>query len=104
MSAKMKEALADVLQGTVDAGVKTAFTERELKEYGVEIKRIEFAPDNIRKVRSKTRLSQAVFAKVLNVSVSSVRQWEQGTRTPTGSTKVLLKLLSKKPDIVEQLI
>jgi len=104
MSDKMKEALSDVLQGTVDAGLKTAFTERELKEYGIVIKKIDFGPAKIKKVRNETRLSQAVFAKVLNVSISSVRQWEQGTRKPTGSTKVLLNLLSKKPDLVDHLI
>ena len=104
MKNKMKEALSDVLQGTVDAGLKTSFTERDLKEYGIVIKKIDFGPAKIKKVRKEARLSQAVFAKVLNVSISSVRQWEQGTRKPTGSTKVLLNLLSKKPDLVNQLI
>lgn len=42
MKNKMKEALSDVLQGTVDAGLKTSFTERELKEYGIIIKKIDF--------------------------------------------------------------
>jgi len=40
----------------------------------------------------------------LNVSLSSVRQWEQGTRTPTGSTKVLINLLSKQPALVNNLM
>ncbi len=104
MTSRMRDALADVLQGTVDAGLTTTFTEKELKEYGVKIKRVEFGPEKIKKVRSRVKLSQTVFAKVLNVSPSSVRQWEQGTRKPTGSTKVLLNLLSKKPELIEQLI
>jgi len=104
MTAKMKEALGQLLQGTVDAGLKPPFTERQMKEYGVKIKKIEMAPEKIKKVRSKTNLSQAVFAKMLNVSISSVRQWEQGTRTPTGSTKVLINLLSKQPSLVNQLM
>ena len=104
MTSKLKEALGDFLQGAVNAGVETSFTERELKEYGVKIKKVELAPKNIKMVRSKTKLSQAVFAKVLNVSLSSVRQWEQGTRTPTGSTKVLINLLSKQPALVNSLM
>jgi len=104
MTKKMMEALADVVQGTIDAGVKTTFTERQLNELGIKIKKIELAPEQIQKVRTKTRLSQAVFAKVLNVSVSSVRQWEQGSRTPTGATKVLLDLLSKQPKLLHQLM
>lgn len=104
MKNKMMEALADIVQDTVDLGIKTTFTERQLNELGVKINKIEFAPDQIQEVRAKTKLSQAVFAKVLNVSVSSVRQWEQGSRTPTGSTKVLLNLLSKQPKLINQLI
>jgi putative transcriptional regulator len=104
MTSKLKEALGDFLQGVVDAGVQTPFTERELKAYGVKIKKVELAPEKIKLVRSKTKLSQSVFAKVLNVSLSSVRQWEQGTRTPTGSTKVLINLLSKQPTLVHHLM
>jgi putative transcriptional regulator len=104
MTKKIKEALGDILQGSIDAGVKIPFNARDLKVYGVEIKRVKVDPWKIKQVRKRTHLSQAVFAKVLNVSLSSVRQWEQGTRTPTGSTKVLLNLLSKQPDLVEQLI
>ncbi len=46
-------------------------------------------------------MSQTVFAQVLNVSPSSVRQWEQGIRNPTGSTKVLLELLDKSPHVLD---
>jgi len=46
-------------------------------------------------------LSQSVFAKLLNVSSSSIKQWEQGKRKPTGSTKVLLELLEKSPHLLD---
>ncbi|MCK5157268.1 MAG: helix-turn-helix domain-containing protein [Spirochaetales bacterium] len=46
-------------------------------------------------------LSQTVFAKILNVSPSSIRQWEQGKRTPSGSTKVLLELLETSPYLLD---
>lgn len=104
MKNKMMEALSDAVQATIDAGVKTTFSEKQLNELGIKIKKIELAPRQIQKVRAKTNLSQAVFARILNVSVSSVRQWEQGTRTPTGSTKVLLDLLRKQPSLVHQLV
>jgi putative transcriptional regulator len=104
MSNKMKEALGDILRDTIDAGINVPFTEKELHAYGITIKQIKIAPEKIKQVRQKTHLSQAVFARILNVSLSSVRQWEQGTRTPTGATKVLLNLLSKKPMLIEQLL
>ena len=46
-------------------------------------------------------LSQAVFARVLNVSAGAVRQWEQGKRRPSGSTMVLLEMLDKKPHLLD---
>jgi putative transcriptional regulator len=46
-------------------------------------------------------LSQTVFAKLLNVSPSSIRQWEQGKRQPTGATQVLLDLLKRSPHILD---
>ncbi len=79
---------------------KTSFTKKELKELGVEIPAIEMSVKEFQTIRERIKLSQSVFAKVLNVSSSSVRQWEQGKRTPTGSTKVLLELLRKNPNIL----
>jgi len=55
---------------------------------------------DIQRIPERVKLSQSVYAKILNVSSSSVRQWEQGKRTPTGSTKVLLELLKKNPGIL----
>jgi len=41
-----------------------------------------------------------VFAQLLNVSSSSVQQWEQGKRKPSGSTRVLSELLRMNPTIL----
>ena len=45
-------------------------------------------------------MSQSAFAKMFNVNPSSVKQWEQGNRNPSGSTKVLPELLKMNPDIL----
>jgi putative transcriptional regulator len=45
-------------------------------------------------------IDNTVFSKLLNVNASSIRQWEQGKRKPLGSTKVLLELLKRSPDIL----
>ena len=56
--------------------------------------------DEIKAIRKKLKLSQSVFAKLLNVSLSSVRPWEQGLRTPSGSTMVLLELLQRERELL----
>ena len=101
MRESMKNAIGDTVQGLLDSGLKTSFTEKELKEFGINIPEVDMNAKDIQDLREKTKLSQSVFAKVLNVSTSSVRQWEQGKRKPTGSTKVLLELLRKKPSILD---
>jgi len=96
----IKKAVGNTVQDLLKRGIKTSFTEKELKELGVEIPQIEMSVKDIQAIRERIKLSQNVFAKILNVSSSSVRQWEQGKRTPTGSTKVLLELLRKNPNIL----
>jgi putative transcriptional regulator len=50
----------------------------------------------IRALRSRHKLSQAVFASVLNTSLSTVRQWEIGEKHPSGPSLKLLNLLDRK--------
>ncbi len=50
----------------------------------------------IRAIRESARVSQAVFAHYLNVSVSVVGQWERGQKKPQGSSLKLLALVKKK--------
>lgn len=52
----------------------------------------------VRQIRERLRFSQAVFARALNVSDSTVRAWEQGKREPEGPSRRLLEFASKYPD------
>lgn len=100
MRESIKNAIGDTVQDLILSGVKTSFSIKELKELGVIIPEVEIDARDIREIRKKIKLSQTVFAKLLNVSPSSVRQWEQGKRKPSGSTKVLLELLRMQPTIL----
>ena len=100
MRNSINKAIGDTLQDLINSGGKTSFSVKELKLFGIEIPSVKLSASDIKKIRKSTHLSQNVFARLLNVSLSSVRQWEQGKRIPTGATKVLLELLLKKPDIL----
>ena len=52
-----------------------------------------------RSVRSQTRLTQAEFAARIGVPIETVRNWEQGKRSPRGPARALLKLLDEAPDV-----
>lgn len=55
------------------------------------------APTNIKALRTQTRLSQPDFAALLGVEVSTLRNWEQGRREPTGPAKALLRAIRNDP-------
>jgi len=56
----------------------------------------EFAPQKIKALRQKERISQAVFAAVLNTSVSTVQKWEIGDKRPSGPSLKLLNVIKRK--------
>jgi len=53
----------------------------------------------VRQVRSRCGLTQAAFAARIEVPIETVRNWEQGKRSPRGPARALLKLIDKAPDI-----
>jgi putative transcriptional regulator len=50
--------------------------------------------------REKLGLTQARFARLLGISVRTLHHWEQGTRTPSGAARVLLRVASRHPEAV----
>jgi putative transcriptional regulator len=59
----------------------------------------EFTPSRIQAVREQADLSQAQFARLLNVSVKTLQNWEQARREPTGAAKALLRIVEKEPKV-----
>lgn len=51
----------------------------------------------IRELRVRAKLSQPEFARLLDVNVGTLRNWEQGRRQPTGPAKVLLRAIRNDP-------
>ena len=60
-------------------------------------RRHELTPSRILAVRERSGLSQAQFARLLNVSVRTLQNWEQARREPTGPAKALLRIVEKEP-------
>lgn len=53
-------------------------------------------PGQIKKIRAKEKVSQSVFAKFLNTTLSTVRQWERGEKHPRGTSLKLLNMVASK--------
>ena len=52
---------------------------------------------DVRAVRAMTGLSQAKFAELLGIELSTLRNWEQGRRFPTGPARALLRAIRSNP-------
>jgi len=50
-------------------------------------------------VRAQTKLTQAEFASKIGVPIETVRNWEQGKRSPRGPARALLKVIEKAPQV-----
>jgi putative transcriptional regulator len=92
------EALAaahEIAQGMFEAG---AMDNRSMKAFDqaclTPIETLTAA--QIRKIRSREKASQAVFARYLNVTTGLISQWERGVKHPRGASLKLLTLVAKK--------
>ncbi|WP_150539378.1 helix-turn-helix domain-containing protein [Actinobacillus vicugnae] len=64
---------------------------------------IQISPDEVKSIREKLNLSQAVFARKLRTSVRTYQGWEQGKTKPNPQAVLLLKMVEKSPDTFEQI-
>jgi putative transcriptional regulator len=59
---------------------------------------------NVRTVRMKMGLSQAQFATKFGFPPATLRNWEQGRSHPDAPTRVLLAVIAKHPEAVEDVL
>lgn len=60
----------------------------------------EMSAGEIAMVRNQLNVSQAVFARYLNISTKTVQSWEQGLGKPNGASLKLLSIAKKNPKIL----
>ena len=63
----------------------------------------ELVTPNAREVRENLGFSQEEFARVLRVSVGTIRNWEQNRRQPSGPARVLLTIVQQHPDVLKSI-
>jgi putative transcriptional regulator len=92
---------ATMALGRIDTARVDATTQEDIakQEAADEAESMQDAAKFARKVRRRLGLSQAEFSLRINVSLDTIRNWEQGKRCPTGAAKALLKILDKAPEV-----
>ena len=91
---KILDAVHETAKGLHEADAIDRVTMRQFDQLCLEPVR-SLRPAEIRRIRESANVSQAVFAAVLNTSVSSVQKWEIGQKRPTGAALKLLHLVQK---------
>lgn len=86
--------------GTIDWTRIDATDEAELARQAAadEAEAREAVAAHVRHLRQRSGLSQPAFARRLNVPVETLRNWEQGKKTPRGPARALLRIIDKAPD------
>lgn len=91
----INEAIRDTAKGLHKAGVMDQVTLREFDP--LRLPPVEpLEPTEIKRIRESAHVSQAVFARLLNTSVSTVQKWEIGQKKPAGTALKLLHLVQKR--------
>jgi putative transcriptional regulator len=89
----MEDAMFDKLCESIEQATAHAKDEEDLRE-----DQIHFVDEpDPRSIRNKLNLTQREFAGLLDVSVDTVRNWEQGRRQPQGPAEMLLRVADQKP-------
>lgn len=91
---------SSLAKGRIDPARVDATTEKDigLQKAADEAEARQDAAKFARRVRKRLGFSQAEFAERIDVSLDTIRNWEQGKRSPTGAAKALLKVLDKAPE------
>ncbi len=106
MKRKEIEFDAEALVGSVEAFAAHVRGEQKLTlrthQFTLPAPIKPLGPEDIRALRQKLNVSQAVFAGLLNVPKVTAISWEKGRRRPTGAALRLLDLIRKKPQILQE--
>ena len=94
-SKRLRGETYETARGLYDLGAIGAETLREFEAARLPLLKA-LLPADIKRLRLKTRASQAVFAAYLNTSVSTVQKWEIGEKRPSGTALKLLSIFERK--------
>jgi len=92
MKKNILDTVHESVKGLHDAGLIDPTTMRKFDSLCL-IPAKKLTKSDVKKIRLSVKVSQPVFAQYLNVSPSTVKQWETGEKHPSGASLRLLQLV-----------
>lgn len=97
----MSKTLGQELIEAMEEAVAYSRGDLKLKE---RVVRVAPMAVNVLAIRRSLGLSQRDFANRYGFSVRALQEWEQHRRTPTASARILLKVIERHPEAVEEVL
>jgi putative transcriptional regulator len=63
---------------------------------------VVLSPAEIKAIRASVRMSQAVFARSFQLSLDTIKGWEQGKRKPDAAAVNYLRMIQADPEHVQR--
>lgn len=92
---RLRKEIRETARGLYELGAIDAQTMRQFRTFRFEEPK-NYSAYEIKRLRLREKASQAVFARYLNTSVSTVQKWEIGEKKPSGPALKLLDLVERK--------
>ncbi len=97
MAKKRSTVGEEILQGAREALAAARGDKSAIRE--TLVARVDVA-----RIRRRLNMTQSEFSRSFGLSLDSVKNWEQGHRSPEGPAKVLLAVIAKHPKAVRDAI
>jgi putative transcriptional regulator len=104
MSERKRRPLFERLKLGLEDGIRYAKRELTLRSAVVPAPPPPLTARDVADLRQQLRMSQGLFAQVLNVSTKTVQSWEQGRRSPSHASLRLLQVIKEDPQIISNVI
>lgn len=85
-------------------GLKEAIAWTRGDDTNARVTLVQIPEIDVRKVRTNMGLSQSEFATKFGLPPATLRNWEQGRSRPDAPTRVLLAVIAKHPEAVEDVL
>ena len=94
--------VAEQIRKGLEEAIRHAKGEITLKTTTLEMpdRPPQVSADELTELRLKSGMSQAVFARMLNVSTKTIQSWEQGQRKPSQAALRLIQVFRQSPSSV----
>lgn len=104
MTAKRRKPLFERLKKGLEEGVAHAQGSLTLRTVEIPDEPPEIDAKTLTALRTQAAMSQAIFAKLLNVSTKTLQSWEQGLRQPSDASRRLIQIFSEEPGMICRIV